>query len=238
MHDAKLPNNDAWISRFKDLRDWTKAHGRLPRENLSGGPEDTLYTWLERQRTAWHEGLLDENLTKILRMIHGAVTSPNSAGPTKKQTRLDRLEAFHSLHGRLPAFAGEARDERAMYSYLNSTVRVMHRKGELSADTKARLENIPGVLVDIYQPRKKTTDRAESTLLKLIDFGTDNGRLPRQDRPEPEPTLYSYLCQTLRPAYAAGALDEDTILRLDKAMPGCLLSPQYHNASGEQAKAA
>lgn len=240
-----LPNNDAWVSRFKTLREWHKTHGSLPRSNAAGGPEDTLWAWLNRQREAVAVGALDENLVKILKMIPGAVASPETAIPSpvrnpstvsasRGMSRLQRLEDFFAKHDRLPRFGADDEEEKALYKYLNSCARVRYRRGELPADTVERLGALPGVLVDINsRPEALTASRPTAAALRLrriesrldamIAFLAENKRLPTLGNPQPEPMLRAYFYGNLRPAYAAGRLDAATISRLNAALPGCLV---------------
>lgn len=179
MHDTGLPNNEAWISRFKALRDWAAAHGRLPAEDPEGGPEDTLHTWLERQRLAARAGSLDGNMVTILRMVPGTLPAPKNPAKARDKSRATGTP-------RLP-------------------------QGE--------------------------EGKSGSSVLKRITF-SEGGGLPRRDDPDPGTSFYDHLCRTLQPAYAAGALDEETILQLDEAMPGCLVDLRYPRTSGSEAMAA
>lgn len=250
MH-RELPNNDAWIARFKDFKAWVDAHGRLPVEDLDGGPEDTLHTWLTRQRAARANGTLASGLDAILDSVKGAFTElapsvqerldrvkeleraqgrPAPAKPTRN--RVDRLESFYAKHGALPSFAGTEPDEQALYHYLNNTIRFRYRRGELDPLIVARLSRIPDVFSGRAYKRAQTaakpsakSQRAKeraARLEELITFCTENGRLPRTTEPAPEPALYDYLRRRLRPAHAQGLLDEVTTKRL-LALPGVLV---------------
>lgn len=252
-----MPNNDAWIARFKALRAWHKTHGSLPQYNAAGGPEDTLRTWLNRQREAIVVGALDENLVKILRMVPGAVAAPDQAGISsapaeaaappapagspRGMPRLQRLEGFYCEHGRLPKFGAACTEEKSLYRYLNSSVRVRYRRGELPADALKRLGAIPGVLVNIRsRPEVRTPveptaaalrlKAVEDRLEDLIAFLTENQRLPAAGNPQPEPRLRAYLYGGLRPAYAAGKLNAETARRLNAALPGCLVPKKHPTA--------
>lgn len=246
-----LPNNEAWITRFKALRDWTSQHGRIPKNRLAGGQEDTLRTWLNRQREAVLVGQLDENLVKILKMVPGAVPGPGSAGKKKAvagqsspaatdngrgTVRLQRREDFYLEHGRLPKSSATAPGEEALYAYLNSVVRVQYRKNEIPAKILKRLGAIPGVLVSIYsRPEDRTEATAaarrlaesEGRMAELLAFLTESKRLPRLSSPQPEPRLRAYLYKVVRPAYLAGRLDPEAAHRLDTALPGCLIPKNY-----------
>lgn len=234
-----LPDNDAWLARFKDLRSWVAANGRLPESNPEGGPEDTLRTWLERQHANYRSGDLAENLATILKMIPGAgvprggaaLTDRPKAPPMRRgMGRVQQMEDFYRTHGRLPKFKGSAPGEASLYSYLNSTARVQFRKNELSPEVHRRLSKIPGVLVSIRRrpesaepaaptERALRVNRVDPRLEELIAFREKEGRLPKAGRPAPEPALHGYLYRRLRPAYAAGTLNEATLRRLETAPP-------------------
>lgn len=250
MH-RELPNNDAWITRFKDFKAFVDAHDRMPEEDLNGGPEDTLHTWLERQRAARANGTLAKGLDAILDSIKGAFTEPAptvqerldrvrdlDAGhelptvPAKGTGRLERLEHFAKQHGRLPAFGGTEPDEQNLYGYLNSVIRVRYRRGELDPIMVSRLKRIPGIFdARAYNRRKPAgtapkalSVRAQARIAKmeeLIAFCTAEGRLPQTHRAGAEPALYDYLRRRVRPAYAEGLLDDVTAKRL-LALPGVL----------------
>lgn len=244
-----LPNNDAWVSRFKTLRDWHGVHGSLPKSSPAGGPEDTLWAWLNRQRVAIATGTLDPNLAKILAMVPGAVASPDTGIPSVVQgplpgsakhgmSRLQRLEEFFAERGRLPKSGADEAEEKALYKYINSIVRVRYRRGELPVDTVERLGAMPGVLVNIRtRPEAlpapgptaaarrvaRRAARIEARLDAMVEFLTESKRLPTLGNPQPEPMLRAYFYGTLRPAYAAGRLDAETVSRLNAALPGCLI---------------
>lgn len=158
-----LPNNDAWIARFKALREFHDTHERLPRANRNGGPEDTLHTWLQRQRGIWAADRLPANLATILRMVPGTLTVrikremlaeaasakvPAEAPPVKVLPfdRSESIEEFHREHGRLPRQRGGLQGERALYRHLCDVIRVKYRSGELEPDVLQRMESIPGAL--------------------------------------------------------------------------------------------
>lgn len=165
MH-RELPDNDAWIARFKDFKVWVDAHeGQMPAEDLNGGPEDTLHAWLKRQRAARADGTLAPTLDAILATVKGAFTAPaptlqdlltkakaaakeapgaRAAGNTRNSS-VEQLEAFYAAHGRLPVFRGTEPNEQKLYSYVIGKLRVRHRRGELDPIIAARLNVIPGV---------------------------------------------------------------------------------------------
>lgn len=263
MH-RELPNNDAWIARFKDFKAFVDTSGRLPEEDLNGGPEDTLHSWLMRQRAARADGTLAKGLDGILDSIKGAFTEPapsvqerlerirelepeqgkTPVGATKN--RAERLENFYKEHGRLPTFAGTEPDEQTLYRYLNSTVRVRYRRGELDPLIVARLTRIPDVFTCRAYTRRQSEGEPDAVsrrakerarrLEELITFCTNHGRLPRTTEPAPEPALYDYLRRRLRPAYAQGLLDEVTTKRL-LALPGVLVKTTRPRARTSKAKA-
>lgn len=243
-----LPDHDAWIDRFKAYRDFTETHGRLPENNKLGGPEDTLRTWLERQRTAEAAGDLDGSLAAILRSVKGSLdhgpAKPAASPRTVKEPparqrpagalRLEQFEKFCRTHGRLPRFSGESEEERAMWRYLNNKVRFQYRRNSLLPYELDRLSKIPGVFeARVYKkrvPAPAATDTARMLRIKgdlerteeLISFVTGNGRLPRAYGPDREPSLYNFLRKRIRSGYKAGTLDEVTIRRLS-ALDGVLV---------------
>ena len=154
-----LPDNDAWIARFKALREFHDAHERLPRASRHGGPEDTLHTWLERQRAAWVAERLPENLATILKIVPGALTmkikrarlaeASSAKRPSAKVLPFDRSEGiadFYREHGRLPRQRGSVPGERTLYKHLCDVIRVKYRAGELEPEVRQRLEGVPGAL--------------------------------------------------------------------------------------------
>ena len=216
MHSNSLPDNSAWIARFKTLRDWVAANGRLPEPDLAGGPEDTLCTWLERQRTAAWEGSLDAGLAAVLATIRGA--APDRRTPAIPD-RLTALEDFYREHGRLPAYSGKDPIEAKLYQYLNGVVRVRHRRGQLKPDTVERLKLIPGV----FEPRVLTRANAGAAAIaqdprtaELVSFCQQAGHAPRSRGTATEVRLNAFMRRTIRPAAEDGRLDEVTLLRLSK----------------------
>lgn len=249
-----LPDHDAWIARFKAFRDWVQENSRLPENSPDGGPEDTLRSWLDRQRNAVSDANLHPNLEAILRTVPGAVPTgmkPKAAEPETfppGNSRLDNLELFYRRHGRLPRFSGTASGEKSMYKYLNDTVRVRFRRNELDAETLYRLSRIPGV----FTPRKYTRpggdtpsqptaralrlQQADTRMNDLIEFCTTNGRIPNSTGTGKECSLYNYLRRVVRPAYQAGTLDEVAVKRLS-AVKGVLV-PRRRTARSEKLTAA
>lgn len=234
----RLPDNDAWISRFKDLQAFHDEHGRLPSHSSAGGPQDTLRRWLERQRALARQGALRPSLARILETVPGALAS---AGPVlgtysppgpRPRTRLDRLEEFHSRHGRLPRFKGTEEDEAALYQFVID-LRTSHRRGELSPGVLTRLGRMP----DLFHPVNRTGPRpkvpaaptpkalrmrkALEKRSELVSFCVGHGRPPAGSRSARERSLYSHLYKVVRPAYASGVLDPETRRRLEP-IPGVL----------------
>lgn len=251
----ELPDNDAWIARFKAFKAWVDDNGRLPENDPEGGPEDTLRTWLDRQRTAILNEDLSPNLEGILRSVHGAVprVPRKKAAPVTDvfpagNGRLDNLELFYKRHGRLPRYSGTAPGEKIMYKYLNATVRVRYRRDELEPEALERLNKIPGV----FTPRKFTrrdgtadtpkepTARAlrmkavDTRMADLVEFCTKHSRIPSGYGPGQEPSLYNYLRRVVRPAYKAGTLDEVTVKRLS-AVEGVLVPKSQPNKAQKEA---
>lgn len=157
-----LPDNDAWLDRFKALRSFYDTRGRLPRSNNNGGPEDTMRTWLERQRAAWEAGLLPENLEGILRIIPKSLPARRRPPEAlKRQTFKDdpagRIQAFYAEHGRLPQSRGPEAGERFLYKYLLETARPRFSAGTLNPDIAQRLSTVPGALMGRKYNRRKAS---------------------------------------------------------------------------------
>lgn len=161
-----LPDNDAWLARFKALRAFYDDRERLPRSNVDGGPEDTLRTWLERQRAAWDAGLLPGNLEGILRIIPKALPARRKSPAELQKTLMKqnfqddpagRIQAFYAEHGRLPRSNGHEPGERFMYKYLHETVRPRFAAGTLKPDIAQRLSTIPGALMGRKYTRRKAS---------------------------------------------------------------------------------
>lgn len=250
MPSHELPDNDAWIARFKAFKSWVDEHGALPKSNPEGGPEDTLRTWLDRQCTDIQNSSLAPRLEAILRSVPGAVprlarrkSAASSAFPPGNG-RLDNLELFFQQHGRLPRYSGTAPGEESMYKYLNDTVRVRYRRDELPPEMLERLNKIPGVFTARKIKRREDsvprqpTERAlrikagDTRMADLIAFCTEHGRLPSATGAGTEPSLYNYLRRIVRPSFKSGTLDPETVKALS-AVDG-LLVPRRRGVSGNQ----
>lgn len=162
----QLPDNDAWLDRFKALRSFYDTRGRLPRSSIEGGPEDTLRTWLDRQRGAWEAGVMPENLEGILRIIPKALPARRKSPAELQKTLVKqnfqddpagRIQAFYAEHGRLPRSNGPEPGERFMYKYLHETVRPRFAAGTLKPDIAQRLSTIPGALMGRKYTRRKAS---------------------------------------------------------------------------------
>lgn len=152
------PDHDAWISRFKALRKFVEENKRLPRPDVAGGPEDTLCTWLGRQRQAHLQGQLPPNLQTILRMVPSALPRPKRPPRKNRKSRAKgavpaavrdpaaRIEDFYAEHERLPRHGGPVPGERFLYRYLLETVRAGFREGTLDPSLVGRMEKIPNAL--------------------------------------------------------------------------------------------
>lgn len=154
---STIPDNDAWIGRFKALQKFYDERGRLPRNHPKGGREDTLRNWLERQRLMWEAGLLPTNLERILRMVPKALPTRRSAG----QTTPLRIQEFFAEHGRLPRDRGPIQGERFLYKYLRELARPRYKAGTLDRAVTARLATVPGALEARKWTRRSPAEEPE-----------------------------------------------------------------------------
>lgn len=137
-----VENRDAkWDATFRELESFASQHGRLPSQ--MGGPDQKrLYAWIGTQRAVFAEGKLRRKRFRRLATIPGSLEPANGT----MDDRLDELEAFVTLHGRLPKKARNAEDaELRLAGFLIHQVRPAIRSGSISPSLLDRARAIPGV---------------------------------------------------------------------------------------------
>lgn len=131
--------HDRWMSRFDDLQDWLKAHGRLPRNTRDGSLfEDSLRSWLREQRTRHASGLLPDRYAQTLREIGVLDAAPLTP-------RQEELKAWAALHRRRPNARSADPDEASLGALVYS-LRGYALRGRLKPGTIELLISVPDAL--------------------------------------------------------------------------------------------
>ena len=138
-----IPTADEWLDA---AREFEQTNGRRPR-----GIEtwDGLHVaqWIHDQRKMYHRGKLSEEQIAACESLPGWVWKLRTKRCNKLpfETGLAALEQFVQSHGRLPkkTEVGDAPDVVHLGTWC-SALRVRKKRGELSPDQIAAVEEVPG----------------------------------------------------------------------------------------------
>ena len=186
--------------RVEEVQRFVREHGRLPRRHSSMPGETVLGVWLGRVRGL--HAKLQKLLNSSCSMIRARAAQWLGAGArTCFQRRVEELQHFVQLHGRMPqnAKASSVGERKLMKRLLqlvrptqvsNTRMKRLQRLAQLgpvvASWTRSRQAQQPRVL---FRPWVRK-------LNELIGFVNTNKRLPRQNPGETH--LYSWLARQRR----------------------------------------
>ncbi|MCM3657521.1 helicase associated domain-containing protein [Agromyces mediolanus] len=211
----------AVVGWFDDERDWRMQADRLARRLATGGKipashaddseERALARWLQRQRSLAGSGGLDESRERWLdRQLPGW----RDHRLTAWEHTANRLQAFRTEHGRLPARGADATAQELELGVWLNNQRSAARRGGLSAERERWLDSrIP----EWRDPHLASWLRRAA---EVADYLAERGRLPYERSTVERSRRLGTWLQTQRRAHRGGTLDAIRIAWLDVNTPG------------------
>ncbi|CAE8652477.1 unnamed protein product, partial [Polarella glacialis] len=128
-----------WKFRFKQMDEFCKTYGRIPRYDTKDEPERTIGVWLHNQRNGMKSGQLEAERRLALLNAHPIVAQRARRWADQSDywtSKLQELEAFTECNGRLPR-----QEENAIGSWIwHQGSRF--KAGQFSTDQVQGLERI------------------------------------------------------------------------------------------------
>lgn len=205
---------EAWLGRFAALETFVGTHERLPQPSVLGGPEDTLHTWLQRQRKAAHLRQLPRGLVLLLQSVPGAlpVPQPSAQGATVRLPRgtekaVRDIRDFAAKHGFLPRRSTDSVHERRLNDYL---YRHLERSTLDTPEAEARRQALLTVVRAYPTRREALTSDVLDAAERYVD---KHGHLPPRSTKDPALERIAGWVMRTSQLLEAGSLDVDAITR-------------------------
>lgn len=161
------PARARWIGWFEEVRQFTKAQGRLPSKNEVGSREMRLSVWLGQQRGAYRGGNLSQEYQHLLDSLGSWQISERQRREEQAwQEHLGQLQDYVAREGSWPVWRQtESEEERAVGAWLHAQ-RQGFKRGKLHPDRITALNNaVPGW----YDPRRRTRLLSRPVSMPALD---------------------------------------------------------------------
>lgn len=211
---TRLIHADTWHRRLAELDAWVTEHGRRPTHNATDEIEKPIGQWLAKQRVAVaKDALAEERLARLVEIQER--TDVDLLSLLKRDVVgaiIDRVAAFHSEHGRMPAF----REPDGMWL---ANVRHRERVGTLAPATSKALAKIDRNWVS---PARQGI---RESIEEIATFVTEHGRMPTQTRSDAHEKRLAERTHQYRDRARRGTLSERAVALLDQKVPGWNILP-------------
>lgn len=162
------PRSMNWEYRCAQLAMWVEGNGgRVPSQMSADAVERGLYSWLTANRKRLKAGTLTPAQEDLFKSLPVPERSQNTF-----EDRMDELETFYDVQGRLPLTTASDADEKSLARFLVGNLRSRIKKGTLADDLLARARAIPGVVEFAHNPDQ------DRTLQELSGYTDRHGHMP------------------------------------------------------------
>ena len=230
---AALRKQDPWEVRFREMEEFVRTFGRLPKQQGRIRPRRALGDWLCKQGKLLRANLLRPhrlhqllNASPLVRERVERWISPDQAFERKCQELREHILAT----GSLPGASSTAIAESKLAKWLYSQARI----GTISNSRRTLLESAhPLVQVKLRSwamtQVRITTKLWQQRHRELLGFVSSEGRLPGRSREELR--LLNWL-RIQRRRFLAGALLAELALALQRSHP--LIAEFFQRVSGDK----
>ena len=204
LEELDINSTYGWDENYERLKEFIDKNGRFPTQKEPCG------TWLARQRKSYREGKLSKEREAKLDDLGDWNISKKEIDEQRWNENYEKLKEFVEENGRFPT------QKEPCGSWL-STQRLSYRKGKLSEERKAKLDD----LGDWNISQKEIDEqRWNENYEKLKEFVEENGRFP----------IYNESCGVWlnhqRTCYRERKLSKERKAKLDKLGNGDWLNPK------------
>ena len=204
LEELDINSTYGWDENYEKLKEFIDKNGRFPTQKEPCG------TWLARQRKSYQEGKLSKEREAKLDDLGDWNISKKEIDEQRWNENYEKLKEFVEENGRFPT------QKEPCGSWL-STQRLSYRKGKLSEERKAKLDD----LGDWNISQKEIDEqRWNENYEKLKEFVEENGRFP----------IYNESCGVWlnhqRTCYRERKLSKERKAKLDKLGNGDWLNPK------------
>lgn len=167
-----------WHTMYKRVGIFYEKNNKLPSENLENKIELKLYRWLDRQKKAFRNKLLNTQQTKLLKALHPEMNNLEQwarSGVSKRgdiwKIKYDKVKDIIDKTGHLPASYNANKEEKNLYQWLKR-----QRDANLSPIKRKLIEQLDQRCIKRPIPKKDSLWIEKLNEVKA--FFEQNGRLP------------------------------------------------------------